>query len=36
VVARWEGELDPEAPPEIEPAPAPSHRTDKPPAENWG
>jgi Na+/H+-dicarboxylate symporter len=36
VVARWEGELDPEAPPEIEPAPAPSGRTDKPPAENWG
>jgi Na+/H+-dicarboxylate symporter len=36
VVARWEGELDPEAPPELAPAPAPSGRTDTPPAENWG
>ena len=36
VVARWEGGLDPAAPPEIEPTPAPSGRTDKPPAETWG
>jgi Na+/H+-dicarboxylate symporter len=31
VVARWEGNLDPEDPPVIVPAPAPSHRPPPPP-----
>ena len=31
VVARWEGDLDPEEPAEIEPLPAPSHRPPPPP-----
>jgi hypothetical protein len=31
VVAKWEGTLDPEEPPEIEPAPAPAHRPKPPP-----
>ncbi|MBS0504595.1 MAG: dicarboxylate/amino acid:cation symporter [Proteobacteria bacterium] len=36
VVAKWEGGLDPAQPPEIEPPHAPSHRPDRPPAEDWG
>ncbi|HYZ49141.1 MAG TPA: cation:dicarboxylase symporter family transporter, partial [Sphingomonas sp.] len=36
VVARWEGGLEPAAPPELEPPHAPSHRAGQPLAEDWG